>query len=52
MRKVIIWTSADLGHWRKYAALGGDALNTLYIHVRSAYDVHAILPLFQQLYSW
>ena len=27
-RQVITWTNADLVHWRKYATLGGDELNS------------------------
>ena len=26
-RQAIIWTNADMIHWRIYAALGGDELN-------------------------
>ena len=26
-RQAIIWTNTDLGHWRIYAALGGNELN-------------------------
>ena len=28
--QAIIWTNVDLIHWRVYAALGGDGLNSIY----------------------
>ena len=37
-RQAIIWTYADLIHWRIYAALGGDELNNDYHGVMSLYN--------------
>ena len=38
-RQVIIWTNADLIHWRIYAALGGDELKLRHI-VHLIYELH------------